>query len=211
MECDMLTYYGKKVDKMSYHPNYFRQQGDVVRSDCQQRLELIKRYTQNGSLLDIGCSEGFYSFGLTDRCKPIMAIDKELSLVKICHRIKGSHGVNIDFRHMGIDELLQSTVTWDTCLYLSVHHHIIAQFGMEAANDILRTLSQRCNCMFFDIGQKNEQNCTMHRWWQLLPPNTDQEIWLRKYLEANTIYTDIQLIGSSLIHNVRRLLWKLTE
>lgn len=200
------------LDKMSYHPNYFHQ-GGAVRSDCQQRLELIRKYVQGGSLLDIGCSEGFYSFGLSDRCKPILAIDKELPLIQACHKIKGSHDVDINFKHMGIDDdaIRHETETWSTCLYMSVHHHIIAQFGMEAANGILRRLSQRCDCMFFDMGQKNEQNCEMHTWWKLLPPNIDQKVWLREYLETNTEYTDIQLIGSSLIHNVGRLLWKLTK
>ena len=195
---------------MSYHPNYFQQDG-AVRHGCQQRLDIIRRYIHGGSLLDIGCSEGFYSFGLSDRCGPILAIDKEASLIQACHTIKGSNEVDIDFQCMNIDELLQSMTTWNICLYMSVHHHIVAQLGMKAASNTLRTLSQKCNCMFFDMGQRNEQNCTMHKWWQLLPPNTDQEKWLQEYLSANTVYTDIQLIGSSVIHNVRRLLWKLTK
>lgn len=193
---------------MSYHPNYF-EQDSAVRSNCQQRLDLIREYIQYGSLLDVGCSEGFYSFGLADKCAPILAIDKELSLIHECQKINKSHKIDIDFRRMGIDELLQSITAWDTCLYLSIHHHIIAQFGMGIASIILRTMSQKCNHMFFDTGQKNEQNCTMHKWWQLLPSNTDQKEWLREYLKANTVYTDIQVIGSSRIHNVKRLLWKL--
>ena len=72
---------------MSYHPNYF-QQGVAVRNDCQQRLDAIKGHVKGGSLLDVGCSEGFYSFGLADRCGPILAIDKELSLVQKCWKIK---------------------------------------------------------------------------------------------------------------------------
>lgn len=195
---------------MSYHPDFFRH-GKAVRSNCRQRLELIREYVLNGSLLDVGCSGGFYSFGLSDRCKPILAIDKEQSLIQKCRDIKKSHNIDIDFLHMGVDELVRSEGVWDTCLYLSVHHHIIAQLGIEAANNILQILSQRCDCMLFDVGQKNEQNCAMHRWWQLLPPNTDQEAWLLEYLVANTVYTDFQLIGSSQIHNVERLLWKLTK
>ncbi len=195
---------------MNYHPNYF-QQGGAVRNGCQQRLDIIRPYVQSGSLLDIGCSEGFYSFGLSDCCKPILAIDKEQSLVQVCKGIKKSHNVDIDFQCMGVDELLQLAKVWDICLYMSVHHHIIAQFGMEVANDILRQLSQRCDCMFFDVGQKNEHNCTGHKWWQLLPSNTDQEAWLLEYLVANTVYAYFQLIGSSRIHNVGRLLWKLTK
>lgn len=204
---------------MSYHPNYF-QQGGAVRSGCQQRLDLIRKHVKSGSLLDIGCSEGFYSFGLADRCKPILAIDKERQLVRECHKMKESHKVDIDFHHVGVDKMLQSMETsftdgyfckWDVCLYMIVHHHIIAQFGIEKANKILRILSQRCSCMIFDMGQKNEQNCTMHKWWQLLPPNTDQEAWLSEYLATNTVYAHCQLIGSSQIHSVGRLLWKLTK
>ena len=195
---------------MSYHPNYFRQDS-AVRHDCQQRLELIEKHICSGSLLDVGCSEGFYSFGLSDHCKPILAIDKEQQLIQACKTIKGSRSIDIDFQCMGVNELLQSAGTWDGCLYMSVHHHIIAQMGMAVAGDILKTLSQRCDCMFFDMGQKNEQNCTMHKWWQLLPPNIDQETWLSDYLATNTTYTHRQLIGSSRIHSVRRLLWKLTR
>ncbi len=195
---------------MNYHPNFFKQE-KAIRNDCQQRLELIRKYVQGGSLLDIGCSEGFYSFGLADRCKPIIAIDKEQPLIEKCHRIKGSRMIHIDFWHMGIDELLLLIKAWDVCLYMSVHHHIIAQFGLETANNILRTLSQKCNCMFFDMGQKDEQNCTMHKWWQLLPSNVNQGVWLIEYLQKNTVYTNIQPIGSSRIHNVKRLLWKLTK
>ncbi len=201
---------GRELDKMSYHPNYF-QQGGAVRSDCQKRLDIIRTYIKSGSLLDIGCSEGFYSFGLADICEPILAIDKEWSLIKECHRIQGSRNIDINFKHMEINELRHETETWDTCLYMSVHHHIVAQFGMEAANGILGLLSQICDCMFFDMGQKNEQNCTMHKWWKLLPSNTDQEAWLSEYLAANTVYTHCQRIGSSRIHNVGRLLWKLTK
>lgn len=209
-EADEKDSRGREVDKMSYHPNYF-QQGAAVRSGCQHRLDIIRSHVQSGSLLDIGCSEGFYSFGLSDRCKPILAIDKEQSLIQTCKTISKSHNVNIDFQCMGVDKLLQLVGTWDICLYMSVHHHIIAQLGMQTANDILKQLSKKCNCMFFDVGQKNEHNCTGHRWWQLLPPNTNQEAWLLDYLANYTIYTHCQIIGSSTVHNVKRLLWKLTK
>lgn len=198
---------------MSYHPNYFQQQGNIVRSDCQQRLELIDEHVKNGSLLDVGCSEGFYSFGLCKKCSPILAIDKEPDLIQTCKNIQQDHSITstIDFENIGLGDVLEEDDFWDSCLYLSVHHHIMEQFGCKTAKLMLKKLSKKCRTMFFDTGQKNEQNCAVHKWWQLLPSNTDQEAWLRKYLEVNTIYTDIQLIGSSSIHNVGRLLWKLTK
>lgn len=198
---------------MSYHPDYFKQQGNIVRSDCQKRLEVIDGHIQNGSLLDVGCSEGFYSFGLCGKCSPILAIDRESHLIKTCKSIQQNHTIAsiIDFENIGLDDILEEDDFWDSCLYLSVHHHIIEQFGCETARLMLKKLSEKCHTMFFDMGQKNEHNCTMHKWWQLLPPNTDQEAWLQEYLENNTVYTDIKPIGSSIIHNVERLLWKLTK
>ena len=197
---------------MNYHPNYF-QQGGAIRHDCQQRLELIKGHVQGGSLLDIGCSQGFYSFGLCQKCSPILAIDKESHSIKTCEKIRQNNSIAsaIDFECLSLDDILEECDFWDSCLYLSVHHHIVAQFGFEAAKLMLKRLSEKCHNMFFDMGQKNEQNCAMHKWWKLLPTNTDQKTWLREYLETSTVYTDIKLIGSSHIHNVGRLLWKLTK
>ena len=199
---------------MSYHPNFFESSGRKhVRQDCMGRLKSIQDHIEPGSLLDVGCSEGFYSFGLHKNCSRILSIDKEPQLIEIARTIQQdqNQGWNIDFRCMELDDVLSGIGHWDACLYLSVHHHIISQFGLDIAKDILRKLSEKCDTMFFDMGQKNEQNSEMHEWWQLLPENDDQEKWLAEHLGDNTIYSHAEIIGSSDIHKVKRLLWKLTK
>ncbi len=202
---------------MSYHPNYF-QQGGAVRDSCQQRLDLIKKHIQGGNLLDIGCSEGFYSFGLCERCSPILAIDKDPRLIQACEKIQQNNSIalTIDFECLALSDILGVSVFkecdfWDSCLYLSVHHHIVAQFGFKVAKMMLRNLSEKCHTMFFDMGQKNESNCEMHKWWQMLPTNENQSGWLLDYLTENTTYSKIEIIGFSSVHKSKRLLWKLTK
>ena len=198
---------------MSYHPNFFESGGKVVRHDCLGRLKTIQDNIEPGSLLDVGCSEGFYSFGLHETCGPILAIDKEQSLIDTANSIRQDQRqcCHIHFQCMELDEIFSGNGHWDTGLYLSVHHHIVAQFGLDAAKDVLRKLSEKCDTMFFDMGQKNEQNSEMHKWWKLLPENDDQGRWLSNYLGYNTTYTAAQIIGSSRIHNAERILWKLTR
>lgn len=198
---------------MSYHPNFFEAGGRVVRQDCLGRLKTIQDNIEPGSLLDVGCSEGFYSFGLHETCGPILAIDKEQSLIDTANAIRQDQRQcwHIHFQRMELNEIFSGNGHWDTGLYLSVHHHIVAQFGLDAAKDVLRELSKKCDTMFFDMGQKNEYNCNMHKWWQSLPTNNNQDNWLFKYLRENTEYSKIEIIGSSEVHNIRRLLWKLTK
>ncbi len=199
---------------MSYHPNFFEKAGgSPVRKDCRKRLQIIQDHIKRGSLLDVGCSEGFYSFGLHKNCSRILAIDKEQQLIQIADTIKHDQDQcwHIHFQCMKLDDILVGCGYWNTCLYMSVHHHIIAQFGLDGAKGVLLKLSEKCDTMFFDMGQKNEQNCEMHEWWKLLPKNDDQKKWLAEYLSENTKYNRIEIIGSSRIHNVERILWKLTK
>ncbi len=198
---------------MSYHPNFFDAGGNGVRQDCLGRLKTIQDHIEPGSLLDIGCSEGFYSFGLYETCGPILAIDKEQSLIDTANAIRQDQRQcwHIHFQRMELNEIFSGNGHWDTGLYLRVHHHIVAQFGLDAAKDVLRKLSEKCDTMFFDMGQKDEHDCQMHKWWKLLPTNENQVQWLAEYLGHNTVYSHVEIIGSSKIHKVARWLCKLTK
>lgn len=90
-------------------------------------------------------------------------------------------------------------------------HHIIAKYGMDIAKRIIYNVSKLSDIMFFDMGQKDEQGCTSHGWWKLLPEPNNQEEWIYNYLKDNTEYTKITKIGSTKIHNTERLFWKLEK
>lgn len=194
---------------MAYHTNFFNKDKSH-RKDLDTRLNLIlENIDEANSLLDIGTSGGYYSFGLFEKFKHITAMDNEKKLIDECIEIQKKNNVTkIDFRNLSVNELLKKGNFWDCILYMSVHHHVILQYGNGEAGYILKELSQRCNVMFFDMGQKNE-NCKAHNWWKALPDNDSQEEWLMDYLKSNTTFNSIKLIGSSKVHGVDRLLWKL--
>lgn len=195
---------------MSYHPNFFKP-SKSKRSSCFDRLDLIKGHISKGSLLDIGCSGGFYSFGLNGRCSPIVAFDYVEDLIKECLVIQKKYNTGIDFRVASLTaDFVKDSGPWENVLYMSIHHHIITQFGFDKAAEMFSDLSKHCLRMFFDMGQKNE-NCREHKWWQLLPEIKDQEKWLVDYILSNTEFVDIDVIGSSSVHGVNRFFFKLEK
>lgn len=197
----------------TYHPDYYAKTETGHRQDCHARLKLLKKYIKGGSLLDLGCSEGFYSFGLADICAPVVAVEKDGKLFCGCLKSQEKHKTDITFLN---DDILTDCSRWeydedewDNILYMSVHHHLVEQGGFRRTGTLLSNLSVMSKQMFFDVGQKNE-NCPQHEWHRLLPDTDDSEQWTHDYLKKNTVYDKIEKIGSSPIHGIQRALWKLT-
>ncbi len=196
---------------MSYHPNYFKSDKISNRKDCSKRLKKIRERVTYGSLVDIGCSGGFYSFGLQNVCDSILAFDIVSELIESCKKIQQEHRTSIDFRVGDVDnmlEIIEENAPWENILYMSIHHHIVRQFGFEKATEILTRLSKSCFKMFFDMGQKNE-GCKEHEWWRILPDADNQVQWLTDYLISNTIFSAATVIGSSPVHGKKRYLFEL--
>lgn len=197
---------------MNYHPDYFnKEEKKSLRVGCKERLNNIRQHVRPGALFDIGCSNGYYSFGLSDICDRILAVDREQTLINQCNDKKKEYDVKgIKFKTMNITYNSIEGM-WTNVLYLSIHHHVIAQLGYEAAAKLLMYISMYGKVMFFDMGQKNEKGCEGYNWWKMLPETKDIRGWLYKYLRANTIFSNVQEIGSSFVHGVRRILWKLEK
>lgn len=193
-----------------YHSNFFTG-GTSHRSDLEDRLKLIKsNLDKTDTLLDVGTSGGYFSFGLHDTFKKIVAIDSVPDLIERCKKTQEHHKTFIQFHTMDLKCILDTKETFDCILYMSVHHHIIEQYGHNEAEELFRELSSRAPLMFFDTGQKNE-NCNT-KWWRMLPEvKSSQEEHLRNYIQRATCYDQIECIGSSRIHNIDRLLWKLSR
>jgi len=105
-----------------YHPNYF-EPGKSKRKDCFDRLELIKKYIFGEEMLDVGCSEGFYSFGLREKFREILAIDNSEENIDKCMEIQRKYKVfNISFFPFdlveGVDILQKLIYNCDTFLII---------------------------------------------------------------------------------------------
>ena len=199
---------------MMYHENYF-DPGESHRIDCAHRMNMIKETIGSAgcSVLDVGCSGGYYSFAMRDLLKGyVYGIDTEQELVDGCRALAASHEVdNVVFDCLELSEyLIHTDERFDVCLYMSAHHHVIQRHGFPLANYLLKTLSNRCKLMFFDMGQKNE-NCPATGWWNLMPPCPDQKEWLVDYLYKNTMFKKIEIIGSSKVHDVDRYFFRMEQ
>ena len=193
---------------MSYHPNYF-EGGNAVRAECAARLECLRTNAEGRTMFDVGCSEGYNAFGLSGSFDDILAVDNVGKNIAYCRKLAQQHAVlNIRWEHGDFMDFLDGR--WDCVLYLSVHHHLCGQLGMEKASEVLGALSERGEMMLIDMGQKNEQGVSQYGWWRALPPTGgQQEEWMRSYLLENTRYMKAKCIGTFPIHGVRRFLWKL--
>lgn len=191
---------------VSYQPDFFDQSSEGRRAGCMARLAAIRPYI-SGNVLDVGCSEGFFSFGISDLAESVLAIDHKPGLIEGCcaqRRIP-----TVSFRCATLGELLETTkLTWDTVLYLSVHHHVIRQREMREATRQLGALLDRAKRVLFDMGQKNEMGCRKDGWWGCLPATGDPEGWTRDYL-CSVRDRSVEKIGKSPIHGIQRALWKI--
>jgi len=193
---------------MPYHPNYFKG-GEGHRKGCDIRLGAIRSCIKKGSLLDLGCSEGYFSFGLSNECDPVIAIDNVEENIQKCKEYgRSSYISHITFKVGDIISYVRSLPDdfyFQNILYMSVHHHLLAQHGSNVGEEILYRLSERCSSMFFDMGQKNEKGCLGYAWWKALPDiNPDDYV---KSLFDKTKFTKICPICSTLVHGAQRKLW----
>lgn len=164
-----------------YHPNFFAPSGRVQRHHCEQRLAKILPFV-SGSVLDIGCSEGYFSFGVAGQADYVQGIDHHQRNIDTCRRYQEKRASNVIFERADLERYIQSSRAWDTTLYLSVHHHVRGCNGVDKAAEILaRILSITRGNLLFDIGQKNEVHTT-NNWWKGLPDG-DPDEWVRGLLE----------------------------
>ena len=194
---------------MTYHPQFFSPITSQSVRNCLDRFVLIKPFIEEGStLLDLGCSEGWFSFSFSYICKQVLGIDMESELVNGNNTLRKEHGIkNIRFEQDNVSKLFKTpqSHSYDTILYMSTHHHVIQ--AHDNHKEILRNISQSGKQMFFDCGQKSE-GCTDYGWWKKLPETDDCEQWVKNYLEENTVYKTVEKIGASLVHGVPRYLFR---
>lgn len=193
---------------MRYQPDCFDSTVGGHRKGCRHRLEMIRPHVE-GRVLDVGCAEGYFSFGVADLATEVLGIDRNLKLVRICEQSLAMAPPHVSFLHMHLAEFLDlNDTSWDTVLYLSTHHHLMKQYEERSAGDrILARLFERAGCMLFEMGQKNERKCNGYSWWKNLPKMDDPDAWIQEKLERLS-QRSAERIGSTLVHGIQRGLWK---
>lgn len=135
-----------------------------------------------GSVLDIGCNTGFFTFQMASRGNLCIGVEREALPYHVCNLIKETrqfhHAV---FMKATVDEAFCKILpTVDITFFLSVFHHVVRESGMERATGLISALMGRTrSILFFETGQSNETNAS---WASYLPPmNPSPREWVENY------------------------------
>lgn len=192
---------------VQYHPEPFSPQRRIAGTrKVRKRLNtILNRFDLTDStVLDLGCSGGFFSFHLARHAKRVLAIDSDEGLIKRNRLICQKQGIfNLHFEHAVISpQYIQSLERHDVTLFLSVLHHIMAasnvyevnrriNAGLEQSLELLRSVQTRTHSLVFEMGQTNEIN----EWVTALPQMGDSpHFWIVENLLQPARFGNIEII-----------------
>lgn len=158
--------------------------------ECEVRWEAIAPVLAASgakSLVDLGCSEGFYVLRAAKAGLPFsMGVDFDQRRMFTCT----GQMVLQDLQHAGflmapVDEtLLDALPKFDAVIFLSVIHHMMYQHGVEYAQRILQQVAAKTGKVcFFEMGQSDEHK---ESWAKLMPDmGSDPHAWVQQFALDN--------------------------
>lgn len=110
-------------------------------------------------VLDLGCSQGFFSHHLASRGATVHGIDLLNANIAVCRALADERGDAISiFETKTIDDTLEKLKPgeYDLVLGLSVFHHLIDEKGLEHVREIYRGLARKTLACLFEFGLAEE-------------------------------------------------------
>jgi len=128
----------------------------VDRYDAAQRLEYILKNLNGKRVLDIGCSEGYYSRELSKRGYEVTAIDRSKGLIAAARYLTVLQNLKVDYHLVKDWSESLNGVVYDTILFLAVIHNDMKTIGIEKGLEKLQLLRDKANLIFMEV--PNNQN-----------------------------------------------------
>jgi SAM-dependent methyltransferase len=157
-------------ERKSYHPaigDDFTAVGG--RRDYRRRLSIIQKNVamDRKTVLDLGCSGGFFSFNIAKVARKVTAVDADEDIIEQNRQVaERLHLRNIEFIHQKITpQFVRSLPKYDVAVFMSVLHHMISgsqtyEWSMskesEKALEIVQAISERAERMVFEMGRPDE-------------------------------------------------------
>lgn len=147
----------------------------VWRPDSEKRLDVFKKHLVPGTVLDVGCSSGFFSRKLAQAGFVVTSLEinrTRLAVARYLSIIK-----NLKIRHI-FDKWQNLEEHFDNILLLSVLHHDFLGSGVDKTFENLRKLSQLCKVLVVEV-----------------PLSSASISWLKKGIVNNWSFTLTGLSG----------------
>jgi SAM-dependent methyltransferase len=142
-----------RVGECTYQPVNDERVKDlpVDRQDSPTRLEYILSNLVGSTVLDIGCSEGYFSRELAKRGYKVTAIDTNRDMAAVTRYLSIINNVDVECHTGEGEEFLKRSNGFDNVLYLSVFHNNITNLGLAKAIMLLRKLRCKAKRLFFEV------------------------------------------------------------
>ncbi len=172
----------------TYNPNNLSlyETDESVRKQTDIRVETISNcfdFSCIGSYLDIGSATGYFVFKLAES-KKIVAQGIEMDRVLCAYSnaiIILNDLENVSFMNCKLTpEIAEKLPRFDLISFLNVYHHIVHFNGFDAADKIMKILSDKCDHFVFETGQYNEKG---YYWTEDLNfMGDDPDAWIKEYI-----------------------------
>ena len=127
----------------------------VWRHDSPQRLAYILKHIKGKTVLDIGCSEGYFSRELAKKGFNVTAIDIDKRRVAVTRYLATINSLKLNYHVGKWQEYLKGDVEFDNILFLSVFHHDMLRMKPSKAFDALKVFRGKAKRIFFETPIKS--------------------------------------------------------
>jgi len=180
-----------------YHPIPFREFRGLstqVRADAAYRrlAMILSEYADlsDKRVLDIGCNIGFYSFSLAKRGALTAGLDIRPEYIDIANEIARIYRVSARFINAPVTDgaIRDLESRYNITLCFSVLQWIIAQHGLDYGKQVLRTIYETSDALFFDTAVNAGKSC-------LTCPEGEELAFVHQLLRDSTGYRTIEHVG----------------
>lgn len=131
------------------------------RKSPELRLQFFdKLRLKNCKIIDIGCSNGFFSFHCAKKGANVIGYDKDENAIALNNKIASYYNLPAEFRsHFFDQEFFNSLEESDVVVFLSVIHHIFNHAFIDPVGkcrDVINAISKKTNCLIFEMGEPGE-------------------------------------------------------
>jgi len=197
-------------NRKQYHELPFNIIQKVDRKSLKQRIEMMKKvYDFKGKKgLDLGCNLGGLTFSLAIEGAEMVGVEKNKPFVDIANACEDYHKLGCKFENADIVDYMHSSLEvevvgvvvqfpqehYDFCLLLAIWHWIVKQQGEKVGIEILKTISENCDVMFFEINFGHEEGINGSEETMTKIGLTNEQAVV-DYIKKNTDYTEVKNIG----------------